>query len=240
MLIYPAIDILNGKCVRLTQGNYEDECVYGDDPFTVAKRWKSEGAKFLHIVDLDGAKDGEGKNEKIISKIVKEVGLPVQIGGGIRSMENIEQWLEVGVERVILGSTAIENRGILEEAVKRFGKRIVVGIDAKDGFVSIHGWKTITGERAVDFASDIKKLGVQTIIYTDIAKDGMLCGPNLEAISEMVRCVKMEVIASGGVGNVGDIRSLVDTGVGGVVVGKALYTGGVELAKAIEIAERGE
>lgn len=237
MNIYPAIDILNGKCVRLTQGKFEEESIYSDDPVGIAKRWKEEGANYLHIVDLDGAKDGKSENEKMIAKITSEISLPIQIGGGIRSLDTIAKWMDIGVSRVILGSVAIENTSLVKEAVKLWGNRIAIGIDAKEGYVAIHGWKIISEKKAFEFAKAMESLGVETIVYTDISRDGTLQGPNLTAMREMANFVNVKVIASGGVGTIQDIAELAKTGVDGVIVGKALYTGDIKLKDAIKSTE---
>ncbi|MGI6124027.1 MAG: 1-(5-phosphoribosyl)-5-[(5-phosphoribosylamino)methylideneamino]imidazole-4-carboxamide isomerase [Acetivibrionales bacterium] len=234
MIIYPAIDIRGGKCVRLTQGRYDDITIFSDDPVSMAVQFQNAGAKYLHVVDLDGAR-GESNNRTIISRIAKELSIPIQTGGGIRTMADIETVLELGVTRVILGTSAVKNPEMVSDAVKKYGNRIAVGIDAKDGFVAIEGWEKTSGVKAVEHAVNMESLGVQTIIYTDIATDGMLSGPNLLAMTEMIKNVQMEVIASGGVSSLKDIRKLKETGVAGVIVGKAIYTGDVDLKKALEM-----
>ncbi len=234
MIIYPAIDIRGGKCVRLTQGRYDDITIFSDDPVNMALQFQKAGAKNLHVVDLDGAR-GDNDNREIIRRIAKELSIPVQTGGGIRTMADIEAVLEFGISRVILGTSAVRNPEIVSEAVKKYKNRIAVGIDAKNGFVAIEGWEKTSGIKAVEHAKNMEALGVQTIIYTDIATDGMLSGPNMLAMSEMVKKVKMEVIASGGVSSLKDIRHLKEVGVAGVIVGKAIYTGDVDLKKALEL-----
>lgn len=234
MIIYPAIDIRGGKCVRLTQGRYDDITIFSDDPVNMALQFQKAGAKYLHVVDLDGAR-GDNDNREIIRRIAKELSIPVQTGGGIRTMADIETVLEFGISRVILGTSAVRNPEIVSEAVKKYKNRIAVGIDAKNGFVAIEGWEKTSGIKAVEHAKNMEALGVQTIIYTDIATDGMLSGPNMLAMSEMVKKVKMEVIASGGVSSLKDIRHLKEVGVAGVIVGKAIYTGDVDLKKALEL-----
>ncbi len=234
MIIYPAIDIRGGKCVRLTQGRYDDITIFSDDPVNMALQFQKAGAKYLHVVDLDGAR-GDNDNREIIRRIAKELSIPVQTGGGIRTMADIEAVLEFGISRVILGTSAVRNPEIVSEAVKKYKNRIAVGIDAKNGFVAIEGWEKTSGIKAVEHAKNMEALGVQTIIYTDIATDGMLSGPNMLAMSEMVKKVKMEVIASGGVSSLKDIRHLKEVGVAGVIVGKAIYTGDVDLKKALEL-----
>lgn len=234
MIIYPAIDIRGGKCVRLTQGRYDDITIFSDDPVNMALQFQNAGAKYLHVVDLDGAR-GDTDNRGIISRIAKELSIPVQTGGGIRTMADIEAVLEFGISRVILGTTAVKNPEMVNEAVKKYGSHIAVGIDAKDGFVAIEGWEKTSAVKVVEHAKNMESMGVQTIIYTDIATDGMLSGPNLFAMSEMIKKVNMEVIASGGVSSLKDIRHLNEIGAAGVIVGKAIYTGDVDLKKALEI-----
>src|SRR5690554_5282835 len=181
MVIFPAIDIKGGKCVRLLQGRAEDETVYGNDPVEMALKWEQEGAEYLHVVDLDGAFSGKSPNEKIIKKIAESISIPIQLGGGIRTMDKIQRLLnEYGIQRVVLGTAAVENTVLLKEAVERYGNRIVAGIDAKDGKVAIKGWVEKTDLSAVELGQEMKEIGIDTIIYTDIAKDGMLKGPNLK------------------------------------------------------------
>lgn len=239
MVIYPAIDILNGKCVRLMQGDYGRSETYSEDPLQVAHRWQNEGARVLHVVDLDGARDGTFANAGVISSIIQETALKVQVGGGIRTLESVERWIEAGVARVIIGTAALRNPQLVAEAAGRFGERVVVGIDAKDGFVAVEGWTQVSPKKALDFAREMEHAGVASIIYTDISRDGMLSGVNLGAMEEMVRAVRVPIIASGGVGSLEDLRALSATGVAGVIVGKALYTGAVALKDALALGERG-
>ncbi len=234
MIIYPAIDIINGKCVRLQQGSYSDVTVFGDSPVDMARKWESLGAEYLHVVDLDGARSGKSENAEIIKQIAKTLKIPVQIGGGIRNLETIETYLSGGLSRVILGTSAVNNREMLVSALREYKSKIAVGIDAKDGKVAIHGWEKTSDFTAVEFAKEIESLGTKTIIYTDISRDGMLKGPNLQAMKEMADSVALDVIASGGVSRLTDIVDLKQTGVSGVIVGKALYTGNVNLKEAIE------
>jgi len=235
MIIYPAIDLLGGKCVRLTQGRYEDSTIYGENPTEVAKKWQAEGAEFLHLVDLDGAKIGRPVNIEVIKEILKNVSIPVQLGGGIRMLEHIDTLISAGISRVILGTSAVKNKQLVIDAVAKYGNKIAVGIDAKDGFVAISGWEEVSEFKAVDFAKIIEQCGVKTIIYTDIATDGMLSGPNLNAMKEMTESVEIDVIASGGVANADDIKNLKPTNVSGVIVGRALYTGDVTLGEILEV-----
>ncbi len=235
MKLYPAIDIKDGKCVRLYQGRFDDVTVYGDDPAAMAQKWAAQGAEFLHIVDLDGALAGDSVSAKAIAAVCAAVDLPVQTGGGVRTLSDIEKRLSWGVNRVILGTIAVKEPHLVAEAVAQFGaEKIVVGIDAKDGFVATHGWETVSARGAVEFAKQMQDIGVTTIVYTDIATDGTLAGANVAAMQEMAAAVpKIDVIASGGIGSLDDILALNGSGVGGVIVGKALYTGRVDLNDAI-------
>ncbi len=237
MIIYPAIDIKDGKCVRLYKGDYDKVTVYNDNPLEVAESFAAAGAEFIHLVDLDGARDGESKNKEIIFEIAKKMPVPVQTGGGIRSLDTIRDYLFNGVQRVILGTAAIQDREFLELAVEEFGEKIVVGIDAKDGYVAYSGWEQLSSSLAVAFAKEAEAIGVRNIVYTDIATDGTLQGPNLEAMAEMAHAVSMNVIASGGVSCLADIEELKKTGVTGVIVGKAIYTGDVVLSEAIQLGQ---
>ncbi|MBZ4644995.1 MAG: phosphoribosylformimino-5-aminoimidazole carboxamide ribotide isomerase [Petroclostridium sp.] len=237
MVIYPAIDIKQGKCVRLVQGKFSDVTVYSDNPVQMAKKWEQLGAKYIHLVDLDGALTGQSVNSEIIKEIVKSVSIPVQLGGGIRTIENIKSMLDNGVTRVILGTSAVRNPLLVKEAAAQYKERIVVGIDAKDGKVAIEGWEKVSDFSAVSFAKKMQEIGVKTIVYTDISRDGMLKGPNIAAMKEMVDSLAIDVIASGGVSSLSDIKELKKTGVEGVIVGKALYTGNVSLVEALEVAK---
>ncbi len=237
MRIYPAIDIKDGKCVRLFKGQFSEVTVYGENPAEMAKKWEALGGEFIHVVDLDGALKGRGVNSEIIKEICKSVKVPVQTGGGIRTMEDVEYMLQCGINRVIIGTSAVENREFVKKAVAEYGNRIVIGIDAKDSMVAISGWEEVSEFKAVDFARQMQDLGVATVVYTDIATDGTLQGPNVAAMEEMVKNTSLDVIASGGVGNISHIRALTPTGVEGVIVGKALYTGNLDLAEAIKTAK---
>lgn len=235
MIIYPAVDVREGKCVRLTQGEFDKQTVYSDNPVEMALRWEKMGAQYLHVVDLDGARTGKAQNIAVISEMAVKMGIPVQVGGGIRTIEMIETVLCKGIERVILGTSAVKDPELVKRAVKTFENNVVIGIDAKDGMVAIEGWEKTSEFKAVDFAKKMEELGAKTIIYTDISRDGMLIGPNLKAMEDMVKAVNIGVIASGGVGKLEDIKNLKETGVSGVIVGRALYTGDVDLKQAIEI-----
>lgn len=234
MRIYPAIDIKDGKCVRLFKGRFDEVTVYGDSPAEMARKWEQLGGGFIHVVDLDGALKGHGVNADKIKEICQSVSVPVQTGGGIRSMEDIEAKLKCGISRVIIGTKAVSDSKFIKEAVAKYGDKIVIGIDAKDGMVAVEGWEKTSDFTAVEFAKKMADLGVRTIVYTDIATDGTLAGPNVSAMREMAQAVDADIIASGGVGCLEDILALKDTGVEGVIVGKALYTGRVDLKEAID------
>lgn len=237
MRIYPAIDIKDGKCVRLLRGNFDDVTVYGDDPVQMAKKWESLGGEFIHVVDLDGALKGTGVNAEAIKNIARSVSVPVQTGGGIRNMEDIESRIASGVNRVIIGTKAVFDADFVRQAVAKYGDKIVIGIDAKDGMVAVEGWEKTSNFTAVEFAKKMADIGVKTIVYTDIATDGTLMGPNVAAMSEMVKETGIDIIASGGIGSIEHIKSLVPTGVEGVIVGRALYTGNVSLEDAVAVGK---
>lgn len=240
MIIFPAIDLLGGKCVRLVQGDFGRETVYSDDVAATALKWQNSGAKFLHVVDLDGARAGSPKNLDAIKKILDAVTIPIEVGGGVRSLDDIERLLTLGVRRVILGSVAVENPSLVAEAVARFGSRIVVGIDARGGLVAVHGWERSSTVTADDLARRIVTAGVKTIIYTDISRDGMLSGVDAGVFARLAKSSGAQIVASGGVKSIEDIRALkaVETqGVVGVIVGKAIYTGALDLSAAIALAE---
>ena len=238
MIIFPAIDLRDGKCVRLIQGDFDKETVYSDDPQATALKWQNMGAKFLHIVDLDGARAGSPQNLDAIKKILDAVKIPIEVGGGIRTLNDAEKLLNLGVRRVILGSVAVENISLVEEAVKKFGDKIVVGIDARDGLVAVHGWEKSSAVKVGDLAKKIVAAGVRTIIYTDISKDGMLSGVDAKIFSELQNYSGAEIIASGGVKSLEDIRALKSAKISGVIVGKAIYSGALDLKSAIELAVR--
>lgn len=234
MRIYPAIDIKDGKCVRLFKGQFSDVTVYGDSPAEMAKKWESQGGEYIHVVDLDGALRGHGVNADIIKNICSSVNVPVQTGGGIRTMEDIEAKLSCGISRVIIGTKAVSDSEFVKRAIDKYGEKIVIGIDAKDGMVAIEGWEKTSNFTAIEFAEKMVSIGVKTIVYTDIATDGTLAGPNVSAMSEMVKAVNADIIASGGIGSLEHIKSLMPTGIEGVIVGKALYTEKVNLTEAVK------
>ena len=240
MLIIPAIDIRDGKCVRLFKGDFAKETVFSDRPEEMARKWQNAGARFLHLVDLDGALAKKPMNLDTVERILHSIELPVELGGGIRSLEHIETALSLGVHRVILGSVAVQEPELVKEACQRYKERIVVGIDAKDGIVAVDGWGVSGDVEAGELARRMVKAGVRTIIYTDISRDGTLAGVNAEATVALAKESGASVIASGGVSSLADIRrlkTLEAEGVCGMIVGKSIYTGALDLAKAIEIAE---
>lgn len=238
MIILPAIDIKDGRCVRLYQGDYAQVTAYSDDPVQVARRWQEAGASWLHIVDLDGAKEGRPVNSELIARIRAATTLHLEVGGGVRSLEYIERLLGLGIERVILGTIAITDRDLLREAVRRWGECIEVGIDARDGLVAVSGWRETSAVKAIDLAKALSAEGVQRFFYTDIARDSTLTGPNLKALAEMQQATTAALIASGGVSSLDDLRALARLGVEGAIVGKAIYTGDVDLETAIREIER--
>lgn len=233
MEVIPAVDIKGGKCVRLVRGDFRRETVYSDHPAEVAQRWQSLGATRIHVVDLDGAVVGESANLPVIEDIRRSVSVPLQLGGGIRTMETIEQLLGIGIDRVILATVAVVRPDLVAEACRRYGDRIAVSIDAGKGVVWIKGWKERSGLRATEMARRMAELGVGRLIYTDISRDGTLTEPHFAAVEELVSQTALPVIASGGVASVADLERLVGTGVEGAIVGKALYTGNVDLPQAI-------
>ncbi len=229
MIIFPAIDIQNGQCVRLTQGDYAQQTVYHQQPVEVAKAFEQEGAKFIHLVDLDGAKSGQTPNIQTIAAIAQAVNIPVQVGGGVRSIEKVQQLIEQGVQRVIIGTAAIQNPAFLQQAVEQFGDQIAVSIDARNGFVATEGWTTTSEVKALDLIQSLEQIGVATIVYTDIFKDGMMSGPNFKELGEVNQATTMQVIASGGVTQVSDVEQLERMDLYGAIIGKALYEGTIQL-----------
>lgn len=241
MIIFPAIDIRGGRCVRLTEGRFDQETVFADNPVDMACKWASAGAEYLHVVDLDGALAGKPVNLAVVSAIAKAVSVPVQLGGGIRTLDNIEQVLAAGVVRVILGSVAVRSPELVRAACRRYGNRIVVGIDARDGQAAVDGWEAAGGVGAEELAKKMAAAGVARIIYTDISRDGTLQGVNVAATASLAKAAGVPVIASGGVKSLADITALKaadsEGGIEGVIVGKAIYTGAVDLAAAIRLAK---
>ena len=236
MKIYPAIDIKNGTCVRLQKGDMDKATQYGR-PSEMAQKWQSMGAQYLHVVDLDAAFAGEFSNHDTVEEILSVLNIPMQLGGGIRNLADIEERLSMGITRVIIGTAAFENPELVSEAAAKFPGRIVAGIDAKDGKVATRGWASDTDADPVVLALDMKQRGVDTVIYTDINRDGMLTGPNIESTKNMVKKTGMNIIASGGMSAIKDVQDLLQTGASGVIIGKALYSGNIDLKQAIEIGE---
>lgn len=243
MLIFPAIDIRGGKCVRLFKGDFSQETVFSDKPEDMAVKWQSQGGKFLHLVDLDGAVARKPQNLDVVQRIIDSVDIPVELGGGIRTMENINEALSLGVQRVILGSVAVQNPQLVKDACRKYGERIVVGIDAKDGIVAVDGWGISGNIEVGKLARQMADVGVKTIIYTDISRDGTLSGVNVEATAKLARESGVKVVASGGVKSLADIRALLPyekEGIEGVIVGKSIYTGSLRLQEAVALAEEGQ
>ena len=238
MIILPAIDIKDGQCVRLYQGDYTQVTTYDVDPEKIAQRWQRSGASWLHIVDLDGAAAGHPVNVELIKRIRASTTLHIELGGGMRSLVDIGQMLDLGIDRVVLGTVALADRALLMKVLARWGKRIVVGLDARNGSVAISGWRETSQVQATSLATELCAGGVQRFIYTDIARDGALKGPNLEALREMKQKISCSLIASGGVSSIDDLHSLVRLGIEGAIVGKALYTGDIDLTEAIQEFER--
>lgn len=240
MKVFPAIDLRKGRCVRLVRGEVRDETVYSKEPASMAKLWQLKGAKFLHVVDLDGALTGTPKNLKYVYQITKAVRIPVQFGGGIRELDTIQTILDHGIRRVILGTNAL-SEDFLKKAIKKFGSsRIVVGLDSRDGKVTVRGWVDTTNKSAIEFARELEKTGVKQIIYTDVKRDGLMSGPNFRSTKAIACAVQIPVIASGGVASIKDIKHLKNLeqyGVNGCILGKAIYTGALDLKEAIAAAQ---
>ena len=237
MILLPAIDLYGGKVVRLTKGDYAQMTVYRDDPVAQAAQFQADGAQWLHTVDLEGAKDGTTPNFPVIQAICRNTELKVEIGGGIRSLDTIEKYLDAGVARVILGTAAVTDPAFLENALDRFGAKAAVGVDLKDGAIAIKGWKETAPERAEDFFARLCTLGVKTVICTDISRDGMLGGANVELYQSLSQRFPLDFIASGGVSSLEDVQALAEMGLYGAIIGKAYYTGAVDLRRAIEVAK---
>ncbi|MGU3471978.1 1-(5-phosphoribosyl)-5-[(5-phosphoribosylamino)methylideneamino]imidazole-4-carboxamide isomerase [Paenibacillus sp. D51F] len=234
--IYPAIDIRGGRAVRLVQGDYSQETVYNDSPVNAALEWQAQGAAWIHLVDLDGAKAGHPVNAELIGQIAAAVDVPVQLGGGLRSEADVERLLGLGVRRIILGTAAIEDRAFVERVLGQHGDRVAIGIDARDGLVATRGWLETSEVRAEELARELAAKGAATFIFTDISRDGMMEGPNVEAIRSLAAYSGADVIASGGVSRIEDLRALAaykEEGISGAIVGKALYTGAIALSDAV-------
>jgi phosphoribosylformimino-5-aminoimidazole carboxamide ribotide isomerase len=236
MNLFPAIDLYGGKAVRLYKGDYNEMTVYNDDPVSVAKDFEAKGAKFIHLVDLEGAKTGETPNLNTVQKIVSETNLFAEIGGGIRSMEVIEKYLAAGVSRVILGTAAVKNEAFLREAVAKYGKAVAVGVDIRDGYVAIDGWTENSSLYYTDFMQKLTEIGVETVIVTDISRDGAMKGTNRSLYAELSeKFPKLNVIASGGVSSLSDVQALADMKLYGAIIGKAYYTGAIDLMEAVKL-----
>ena len=242
MLLIPAIDLKDGKCVRLKQGDMNDSTTFSDDPAAMARRWLDAGARRLHLVDLTGAVMGKPVNQAAIKAILTEVGdeIPVQLGGGIRDLDTIERYLDGGISYIIIGTAAVKSPGFLQDACSAFGGHIIVGLDARDGKVATDGWSKLTGHEVVDLARKFEDYGVEGVIYTDIGRDGMLNGINIEATVRLAQAIHVPVIASGGLGSIADIERLCavsDEGIEGVICGRAIYTGDLDFAQAQQRAD---
>lgn len=233
MIILPAIDLRDGKCVRLYKGDFNKSEVVAESALDTAISFKEAGAQYIHMVDLDGALKGEGVNYSIVSEIIEKVNIPVELGGGIRDIETIDYLISIGLSRVILGTAALNNPSLVKEAVNKYGEKIAVGIDAKDGYVAVDGWINVSKVNYIDFAVEMEKIGVKTIIFTDISKDGTLQGPNLEQLGELKKNISCNIIASGGIKDIGDLKAINEMGLYGAITGKAIYSGNIDLKEAI-------
>jgi phosphoribosylformimino-5-aminoimidazole carboxamide ribotide isomerase len=244
VLIIPAIDLKDGRCVRLQQGDMNSATVFGDDPVAMAKHWAAQGARRLHIVDLNGAVAGRPKNEKVIREMIKAVGdtLPIQLGGGIRDLDTIESYIDAGVTYVIIGTAAVKNPGFLSDASYAFPGHIIAGLDAKDGKVAVEGWSKMTGHDVADLAKKYEEYGVEALVYTDIGRDGMMTGVNIEATLKLAQAIKIPLIASGGLNSIADVeavcKTLMPEGVIGAITGRALYEGKIDFRKAQAAADK--
>ncbi|OEF99560.1 1-(5-phosphoribosyl)-5-[(5-phosphoribosylamino)methylideneamino]imidazole-4-carboxamide isomerase [Vulcanibacillus modesticaldus] len=234
MIIFPAIDIKENKCVRLSQGDFDRVKIYADDPLAMAQKWKEQGAEYIHLVDLDGARTEEIVNKQTIEKIVNNIGLPIQIGGGIRDEKRVQELLNLGVDRVILGTIAVENKELLKSLVSKYQEKIVVSIDANDGKVAIRGWEVVSDINSIDFCLELEAMGVKTIVYTDIARDGMLMGPNFAIYKKLAEMTSLNIIASGGISSLEDLKKLKQMNIYGAIVGKALYDNRIDLQEALK------
>ncbi len=237
MIIFPAIDLYNGKAVRLLRGEYDKMTIYSENPIEIARAFETAGATHIHMVDLEGAKSGDTPNIHIVEQVAKETRLFVEIGGGIRSMEVVDKYISAGVSRVILGTAAVNNREFLCEAVAKYGDKIAVGADIKDGFVAIKGWTEKSEYSCFDFCAEMQKIGVKTLICTDISKDGAMEGTNLELYRKLAERFSMQIVASGGVSAIDDVVNLRKMNIYGAIIGKAYYTNAINLSDAIEVAK---
>ena len=237
MLIFPAIDLRDGQVVRLVEGDYDRMTVYGNDPLSVAKAYREAGAEYLHVVDLDAAKDGAQKNLAVIQKLAAESVLKLEVGGGVRDEASAKRYLDAGVTRVILGSAAIEKPELMETLAKRYPGQVAAGVDARNGFVAIHGWKTVTDIVAYDFVESLPRHGIDTVIYTDISRDGKLQGPNVSAYERLSKIKNLNIVASGGVSSPDDVAALAKLDLYAAIIGKALYDGRMTLEEALKAAK---
>lgn len=238
MQIYPAIDIIDGKAVRLSQGSFDNVTVFNDTPADAAKDWVDAGATYIHIVDLDGARYGKSFVIDIIKDIKSKYSIKIETGGGVRTMKDIDDRIEAGASRVIIGTAAVKNPVLVKEAVEKYGNKIAVGVDAKNGMVAISGWEEVSNVTAVDLCLKMKDYGVNTIIYTDISKDGMMSGPNIESTKDLIEKTGMDIIASGGVSKIEDVENVNNINASGVIIGKALYNGALNLKEVIDRFEK--
>ena len=236
MIIFPAIDIKDKKCVRLTQGDFDKVNVYGEDPSIMAKKWADYGAEFIHVVNLNGSRDEIGINDETLSKVAKSVDVPIQVGGGIRDEKRVKELLDLGINRVIVGTMAIENKELLKELIEKYkADKILVSIDAKNGKVATHGWEKVSDIDSVDLCKELEQIGVKTIVYTDISKDGMLEGPNFDIYKELSQKTSLDIIASGGVTSIDDVKRLLDMNMYGAIIGKALYDNRIDLKEVLDL-----
>ena len=236
MIIFPAIDIKDNKCVRLTQGDFDKVNVYGEDPSLMAKKWADYGAEFIHVVNLNGSRDEIGINDETLAKVAKSVDVPIQVGGGIRDEKRVKELLDLGINRVIVGTMAIENKELLKELIEKYkADKIVVSIDAKNGKVATHGWEKVSDIDSVDLCKELEQIGVKTIVYTDISKDGMLEGPNFDIYKELSQKTSLDIIASGGVTSIDDVKRLLDMNMYGAIIGKALYDNRIDLKEVLDL-----
>ena len=236
MIIFPAIDIKDKKCVRLTQGDFDKVNVYGEDPSIMAKKWADYGAEFIHVVNLNGSRDEIGINDETLAKVAKSVDVPIQVGGGIRDEKRVKELLDLGINRVIVGTMAIENKELLKELIEKYkAEKIVVSIDAKNGKVATHGWEKVSDIDSVDLCKELEQIGVETIVYTDISKDGMLEGPNFDIYKELSQKTSLDIIASGGVTSIDDVKRLLDMNMYGAIIGKALYDNRIDLKEVLDL-----
>ena len=236
MIIFPAIDIKDKKCVRLTQGDFDKVNVYGEDPSLMAKKWADYGAEFIHVVNLNGSRDEIGINDETLAKVAKSIDVPIQVGGGIRDEKRVKELLDLGINRVIVGTMAIENKELLKELIEKYkAEKIVVSIDAKNGKVATHGWEKVSDIDSVDLCKELEQIGVKTIVYTDISKDGMLEGPNFDIYKELSQKTSLDIIASGGVTSIDDVKRLLDMNMYGAIIGKALYDNRIDLKEVLDL-----